>query len=86
MWAMLGAVVLAALWPGFGSDSGTLRLGAWLKAGIALLFFLNGAAISIDKLKQGARNWKLHSAVQTCTYLYFPLLGLVCDVSRLRAS
>lgn len=77
MWAMLAAVVLAGLRPELGTDTGALHLGAGLKAGIALLFFLNGASISIEKLKEGASNWQLHATVQSCTYLYFPLLGLI---------
>jgi sodium/bile acid cotransporter 7 len=77
MWAMLAAVVLAGFRPELGSDSGALHLGAGLKFGIALLFFLNGASISIEKLKEGARNWQLHATVQACTYLYFPLLGVL---------
>ena len=76
MWAMLGAVVLAGLWPALGSDSGYLHLGAGLHAGIALLFFLNGASISVERLREGARNWRLHATVQSFTYLLFPLLGV----------
>jgi sodium/bile acid cotransporter 7 len=76
MWAMLGAVVAAGLWPELGSDSGYLHLGAGLKAGIALLFFLNGASISVENLRKGARNWRLHATVQSFTYLFFPLLGI----------
>ena len=81
MWAMLGAVVLAGLWPEVGSDTGYLHLGSALHAGIALLFFLNGASISVERLKEGARNWRLHAAVQSFTYLLFPLLGVIIVVA-----
>jgi sodium/bile acid cotransporter 7 len=77
MGAMLAAVVLAGLWPGAGADSGFLHLGSVLTLGIALLFFLNGASISVENLKAGARNWRVHVLVQSCTYLFFPLLGLI---------
>jgi sodium/bile acid cotransporter 7 len=46
------------------------------KAGVALIFFLHGVALSFAALRAGALNWKLHVLVQSCTFALFPLLGL----------
>src|SRR5690606_12031543 len=46
------------------------------KAGIALIFFLHGVALSFAALKAGTLRWPLHLVVQTSTFLLFPLLGL----------
>lgn len=46
------------------------------KAGVALIFFLHGIALSFATLKAGTLRWPLHLLVQTSTFLLFPLLGL----------
>lgn len=73
---MLAVVALAALDPGLGASHGPLHLEQVSAAGIALVFFLSGIGLSTANLKAGARNWKLHLLVQSCTYLLFPALGI----------
>ncbi|WP_148717269.1 bile acid:sodium symporter family protein [Chitinolyticbacter meiyuanensis] len=73
--AMLAAVALALVWPGIGTSNGPLHLGVITTWGVALVFFLHGAALSPQSLKAGVTNWRLHLFVQTSTYLLFPLLG-----------
>ena len=46
------------------------------KAGVALIFFLNGAGLSFAAMRAGALRWRLHVVVQACTFLVFPILGL----------
>ncbi|MDP1249885.1 bile acid:sodium symporter, partial [Klebsiella pneumoniae] len=41
------------------------------------VFFLHGAALSREKIVEGARNWRLHLFVQSCTFILFPLIGAV---------
>ncbi len=73
---MAGATLLAWLFPTPGAAGGWLHPELLTKVGIALIFFLHGVALSFPAMKAGAFNWRLHLAVQTTTFLFFPLLGL----------
>ncbi len=75
--SMLGAVVLACLFPLAGSSHGPLQLGRVTQLGIGLVFFLHGTELSTSALRAGAANWRLHLFVQLSTYVLFPLLGLL---------
>lgn len=78
-WFLLGiiaATFLAWLAPGPGAEGGWLHPELLTKAGVALIFFLHGLALSFAALRTGALNWRLHLLVQTCTFLLFPLIGL----------
>ncbi|PVH25250.1 bile acid:sodium symporter family protein [Sphingobacterium corticibacter] len=44
--------------------------------GVALIFFFYGLKLSFQKIKDGLQNWRLHVAVQSYTFLLFPLLVL----------
>ncbi len=48
--------------------------------GIALILFLQGLSLSLEKVKGGAGNWRLHQVVQTFTFVIFPLVGLLFQV------
>jgi sodium/bile acid cotransporter 7 len=79
-WFLIGmvmAVALAALFPGPGARGGFLHPEIVTKAGVALIFFLHGVGISFASLKAGTLHWKLHLVVQSCTFLLFPILGLI---------
>lgn len=79
-WFLLGmvaATLLAWAAPGPGSAGGWLHPEILTKAGIALIFFMHGIALSFDALKAGSLRWPLHLLVQSSTFLLFPLLGLV---------
>ena len=73
---MVAATVLAWALPDPGAAGGWMHPEVLTKAGVALIFFLHGLALSFAALRAGALNWRLHTAVQGCTYLLFPLLGL----------
>lgn len=78
-WFLCGlalAVVLAWLFPGPGAHGGWMQPELLTKAGVALIFFLNGAGLSLAAMRAGALNWRLHAVVQLCTFLLFPLIGL----------
>lgn len=78
-WFLIGmaaATGLAWAWPAPGAAGGWLHPELLTKAGVALLFFLHGLALSFAALRAGILNWRLHSLVQVCTYLLFPLLGI----------
>ncbi|HSH93332.1 MAG TPA: bile acid:sodium symporter family protein, partial [Roseimicrobium sp.] len=80
-WFLTGmavAVGLAWLFPDPGASGGALQPELLNKAGVALIFFLHGVALSFHALKAGTLQWRLHLVVQLCTFLVFPLLGMVC--------
>lgn len=83
-WFLLGMVAatgLAWLAPGPGGAGGWLHPELLTKAGVALIFFLHGLALSFAALRSGALNWKLHVLVQACTFLLFPLIGLALNAT-----
>lgn len=75
--AILLTIILAWLFPQFGSQSNRIPLDAIGNIGIALIFFFYGLKLSPEKLKHGLKNWKLHVLVQTSTFLIFPLFILM---------
>ena len=79
-WFLLGmclSVVLAWLVPGPGAKGGSLHPEIVNQLGVSLIFFVHGLSLSLAALSAGAQNWRLHLLVQTCTFLLFPLLGLL---------
>ncbi|MFA6960044.1 MAG: bile acid:sodium symporter family protein [Opitutaceae bacterium] len=79
-WFMVGmavAVALAWIFPAFGSPGGALHPELLNKLGVALIFFLNGVSLSFAAMKAGALRWPVHVAVQTTTYVIFPLVGIL---------
>ena len=70
------AVVVAFAAPWIGASSGPLHMGAVTDLGVALVFFLHGAAVSPAAMKAAVSNWRLHAVIQACTYVLFPLIGL----------
>jgi sodium/bile acid cotransporter 7 len=72
--AILAVVILAAFFPARGE---TARLvGVASQAGIALLFFLQGARLSRQAVLAGILHWRLHLTILLITFAAFPLLGL----------
>ena len=74
---LIGAVALAYLLPDFGSRSSPIPWKAITTAGVALIFFFYGLRLSLDKLRAGLRNWRLHVVVQLVTFVAFPVLALL---------
>jgi solute carrier family 10 (sodium/bile acid cotransporter), member 7 len=78
-WFLCGlalATGLAWWFPGPGSHGGWMHPELLTKAGVALIFFLNGAGLSLAAMRAGALHWRLHAVVQLGTFLLFPLIGL----------
>lgn len=79
-WFLTGmgvAIILAALFPAPGAEGGILHPELLTKAGIALVFFLNGAGLSFAALKDGVLRWRLHLIIQASTFLLFPAIGAI---------
>jgi sodium/bile acid cotransporter 7 len=77
MLAMLLVLGLAWLFPEPGARGGWLHPEILTKAGIALIFFLHGAALPLSALKAGTLRWPLHAVIQATTFIVFPVLGLL---------
>ena len=45
-------------------------------AGVALILFVQGLAMAVERMKAGASDWRLHLIVQSFTFLLFPIVGL----------
>lgn len=73
--ALLSAVVVASFFPVYGV--GADILDTIVTIAIAWLFFLYGVRLKTEEAVAALKNWKLHSVVLACTYVLFPLLGLL---------
>jgi sodium/bile acid cotransporter 7 len=76
---MICAVVLAALFPGFGRSGGPMHADVVANVGIFAVFLLHGLGLSAQSMKAGLVRWRLHVLVQSFTFGVFPVLWLVLD-------
>jgi sodium/bile acid cotransporter 7 len=72
MVGLLGAVLLAFLFPQLGARDGPLQAGRLARAGVMLIFFLQGLALRPRELASGAGNLRLHALVQGWIFLLSP--------------
>jgi sodium/bile acid cotransporter 7 len=73
---LFAVVLLAFLYPDPAARHGWLHPDLVQNIGIALILFLQGISMPLEKVKKGAGNWKLHLIIQSFTFLIFPLVGL----------
>lgn len=73
---LVGAVGLAFLLPAPGARGGALQPDLVNNGGIALILFLQGLSLALEKIRSGAGNWRLHGLIQAYTFIIFPLAGL----------
>jgi len=71
---ILGSVALAVILPCRGESARWITAASG--AAIALLFFLQGARLSLDVVYAGMLHWRLHLTIFAATFVVFPLLGL----------
>ena len=75
MLALIGALVLATLLPASGSAAVAVN---WLaNVTVVLLFFFHGAKLARSAVIAGLTHWRLHLLILACTFVMFPLLGLL---------
>src|SRR5690606_4091317 len=74
--AIIVVIGIAYLFPQWGTTSSPIPLDTISDIGIGFIFFLYGLKLSIDKLKNGLKNWKLHLLIQASTFLMFPFIVL----------
>lgn len=75
---LLGMIVLAYFFPQPGIAEEPISLEEITNYGFLFIFFFYGLRLSFPELKRGLNNWKLHIAVQLTTFLFFPLIVLLC--------
>jgi len=73
--ALLVAIIIATIFP-LGSKA-EIWFSYATKLAVGLLFFLHGARLPGKAVKQGFAHWRLHLMVLFCTFLLFPLFGLL---------
>jgi solute carrier family 10 (sodium/bile acid cotransporter), member 7 len=73
---LFAVVILAFIFPEPAARHGWLHPELLLNIGIALILFLQGISMPLEKVKKGAGNWRLHTIIQSFTFLIFPLVGL----------
>jgi sodium/bile acid cotransporter 7 len=73
--ALIVTVIIASLLPCRGDAAHVF--GIVTNLAIALLFFLHGAKLSREAIVAGITHWRLHLLVLACTFVMFPLLGML---------
>jgi solute carrier family 10 (sodium/bile acid cotransporter), member 7 len=76
---LVGTVLLASVLPIEGHAAALFAIAT--DCGIALLFFLHGARLARDTVIAGATHWRLHLTVLAATFLLFPVLGLLINLT-----
>lgn len=76
--ALIATVIVAFLLPSSGAFAEMLRYAN--EFGIAALFFLYGAKLSREAIRQGASQWRVHLTVFLSTFGLFPVLALCLGV------
>jgi solute carrier family 10 (sodium/bile acid cotransporter), member 7 len=61
---LFGVVLLAFIFPDPAARHGWLHPDLLQNIGIALILFLQGMSMPLEKVKKGAGNWKLHVIIQ----------------------
>jgi solute carrier family 10 (sodium/bile acid cotransporter), member 7 len=74
--SLFAAVIIAFLFPQPSSRGGWLHPEIISNFGIALILFLQGLSMPLEKVKRGAGNWRLHVTIQLFTFVVFPIVGL----------
>lgn len=66
--------MIAYFFPQWGRSDNAIPLDKVASIGVSLIFFFYGLKLSVERLKTGLKNWKLHVLVQSSTFLLFPLI------------
>jgi sodium/bile acid cotransporter 7 len=73
LWLLFG-VILAILFPSYGSKGGLLCPGLTTNIGVWLIFFLQGIALPTSELTKGYNPKRLHAFVLLWNYIIFPII------------
>ncbi|MDP3843600.1 MAG: bile acid:sodium symporter family protein [Oxalobacteraceae bacterium] len=73
--ALVFVVIVASVFPCEGQVA--VVFDRITSIAIGLLFFLHGAKLPREAVLAGMRHWRLHLTVLACTFLMFPVLGIL---------
>jgi len=73
---LFAMVIIAFIFPQPGSRNGWLHPEQVSDFGIALILFLQGLSMPLEKVRRGAGDWRLHLIIQLFTFVVFPIVGL----------
>lgn len=72
---LIGTVLLATVLPARGPFATAV---GWLSiVAIVLLFFFHGAKLAREQVVAGLTDWRVHLTILGCTFLLFPLVGVL---------
>lgn len=72
--AIMAAILLAWIQPSWGVSNSNFSLEKLTGYGVSVIFFFYGLTLSLQKLKAGLADWRMHIIVQLSTFVLFPLL------------
>lgn len=72
---LMVSVMVATVLPAHGRGMPVAQIVTSMAIG--LLFFLHGARLSRQAIIAGATHWRLHLLIFSCTFILFPLLGVM---------
>ncbi|MGF1635893.1 MAG: bile acid:sodium symporter family protein [Cyclobacteriaceae bacterium] len=75
--ALISCILLAWTWPEPGIQEGIFSLHTIADYGVSVIFFFYGLRLSLDSLKIGLGNWRLHLTIQLTTFVFFPVFMLL---------
>lgn len=74
--ALFISIVVAYIFPQLYTWQEGACFSSITAVGVALIFFFYGLKLSINQIRTGLQNWRLHVLIQLVTFLLFPLLVL----------
>lgn len=75
--ALLGAILLAKVWPEAGIGTGPFSVKVLSGYGVSVIFLLYGFRLNFKSVIKSIWNWKLHVIIQVSTFIIFPIIALV---------
>lgn len=73
---LIGAVALGWLMPDWGASGGILRTEISTRAGVMVIFFLQGLLLPRERFAEGLADGRLHAFVLASNYILAPLAGI----------
>lgn len=75
--ALVLMIPLGALLSEAGSSGGFFRPEITVKAGVFIIFLMQGLSLPSEKLRAGLFRWQLHAFCQSWNFLLFPLMVII---------
>ena len=72
---LIGTLLLATFLPAQGGFA--VAVGWLANATVVMLFFFHGAKLARSAVIAGLTHWRMHLLIMACTFVMFPVLGLV---------